>query len=221
MHGPLSRLQCCRDPAESATRPDLPTAKDSTSRTESGSFGEEAADYAESIRQSRQAGTPPREAQRLPRCLPRKPRLVVQRRAVLIHQMRQALPARSRKVALVRCCRRTPDNSFPRFRQRDHSTFRLPQRSNALRDPRCRKSARRKRPLRLSVARVAISLSIVPIRHVGTEQFCEPRRLRRSAHLLGKGSDDPASDRKASRRNILRQRQVRGAGQQKFSFTFD
>src|SRR5438093_4680394 len=110
-------------------------ATDSTSQTGAESFRVMAEDSAKSI--------PPLDAaqrcvaSQLRRCLFQKGRLVDPLRDVLIHQMPPAQPAQSWKAELALCCRRIPDNSFPRFRLHGSSTSQPQQQSTAQRGLRC------------------------------------------------------------------------------------
>src|SRR5437762_5509615 len=202
-----SRCRCCRGHAELATQPAPPGARDSTSRTDARSFGARAEDYAESTR--RPAAAPQHGARRMRRDSRRKARLAGYSHGVAIRRTPRALPARSAKPAMVQCCRRILDNSFPRFRRRDRSILQPPRPPSAPRDRRCRKSAKCKYPRGRFVALDAILPSIIPIRRSGTESFFGRPRLSRSAPLLETKSDGPANDRKTSRQSIRRRLQGR------------
>src|SRR6476659_7033664 len=99
--GSLSRLQCSRGLAGSATRPDLPTATGSTSQTGAESFRAAAADSARSIRQFRRGGTQPRAAQPWRRCSLHTRRLARQPLHVLTRRTPQPLLVRCALIAPV------------------------------------------------------------------------------------------------------------------------
>src|SRR5215469_5365506 len=122
-------------------RLDLLEARGSTSQIDAGSFPAAAVDSAELLRRFRETAMLQDEARPWRRCSFQKARLADRLHAALIRQTCRALLARFAIAALVLCCRRIRDNSFPRFQLHDHPISALPLPPSDPRDPRCRKNA--------------------------------------------------------------------------------